>query len=232
MVTGAASGIGRQTALTLSHMGARVALVDRNAENLHQVKSELEGSGHSAFEFDLLDFSAYPKLFAAVTAGENILNGLVHCAGIARPIPLQSIRITDLEQIMGINYYAFLMLVQQYAKKKFSRGGSIVTVSAVNSHYPKKCMTVYAGSKRALEGAVSTLALELSPKEIRVNTVIAGAIDTPLSREALDSDPSIEASQLLGLGKPQDISNAILFLLSDASRFITGRHLFVDGGRL
>ena len=127
----------------------------------------------------------------------------------------------------------FVNVVNLFAKKKYNAGGSIVAVSAVNAHYPQKCMTLYASSKLAVEAAVRTLSLELADQGIRINSVIPGAVDTPMTKEvnALMLE-SIASKQLLGMQKPEQIADFIVYLLSDRANAITGRNLFSDGGML
>ena len=119
------------------------------------------------------------------------------------------------------------------AKKKYNIGGSIVGISALNAHYPQKCMTLYSASKAAVEATIRSLALELSGQHIRINSVIPGAVNTPMAKSVeLHTLNTIVAKQLLGIQSPEQIANLISFLLSDKSDAITGRNIFVDGGML
>lgn len=234
MVIGASSGIGEKTSLLLSQLGAKVVLVSRNSEKLERVKAQLSHPNeHVAIAYDVKDVEGSKELFDSAVKDGQKLNGLVYCAGIAKAVPMRVMSYAEYSNIFSINYYGFINTVSLFSKKKYNASGSIVAVSAVNAHYPQKCMTLYASSKIAIEAAVRTLSLELADIGIRINSVIPGAVDTPMS-EAVD--PSmlelITSKQLLGIQKPEQIADFIAYLLSDRASAITGRNLFSDGGRL
>ena len=235
LVTGASSGIGRSTSILLSQIGASVVLVSRNEDNLAETLSLMDNnSNHKCLACDLSYMEKIPALMKDAFSYNNIkLDGFVHCAGIGIGSPLMSLNIGMIDKIMNINYYSFLILTREFIKKQYNNGGSIVGISSIGAHKPQKCLSVYAGSKMALEGAVSTLSLELSPKGIRINTVVAGATDTPMMNYVGDLNPQIKSLKLNHpMAKPSDVANAIAFLLSDASPTITGKHLYVNGGFL
>ena len=212
MVTGASSGIGRETAILLSNLGAQVVLLGRDEQRLAETKDNLSGDGHVSISLELREFEKYADAFKQIKETGKKLDGFVHCAGIA-----------------------FMELMKHFAKKTNSDGGSVVCLSAINAHYPQKCMSVYAATKGALEMAVSSLAVELFEKKIRVNAVVPGPIATPMAAsfsEVSGEESNIVGQQLMALGEPADIANMTAYLLSDASKFITGRKFYVDGGRL
>lgn len=234
LITGASSGIGRAVAILASKLGASLILCARDEERLRKTHNKLEGfERHKCFAFDIKDFEKYEEVFAKAVSDGRKLDGLVHCAGIANPLPVRAMRPLAVTEIMDVNFHSFLYLMNAYAKRKNSCGGSVVAVSSVNSHYPQKYMSVYAASKAALEAAVKTMSLEVAAQNIRINCVIPGAVETPMMKM---TDPNvleeILSRQLLGVGQPEDIANMAVFLLSDAASFITGRSLYVDGGRL
>lgn len=236
LVTGASSGIGQALSISLSELGADVILVARNKNKLEKTLSMMSNGNHIIVPFDLTQFDLYKNFFNNIIKNGNKLNGLVHCAGIAKPIPINSFTNKLIQETMNINYYSFLELVKYYSKKTVSCGGSIVGVSSINTHKPEKCMTVYAGSKAALEASVKTMSIELIKKNIRINTVVPGAVDTEMSRKFIEQKEDLNSNyrannQLMGISKPIDIANIIVFLLSDASKFVTGRHYYIDGGR-
>ncbi len=234
MVIGAASGIGRETSILLSELGARVVVVDRNEEKLKETLQALnDPDRHISLVYDVCDFGGCKEIFdSAIEDGQKI-DGLVYCAGIAKPVPLRVMSEIEYNKIFSVNYFGFVNAVSVYSKRKYNSGGSVVGISAVNTHNPQKCMTLYASSKAAVEGAVKTMALELADQNIRINSVIPGAVDTPMS-EAVDTDirNAIVSRQLLGIQKPRQIAEVIAFLLSDSSSAITGRSMYCDGGML
>ena len=234
MVVGASSGIGRATAVLLSKLGAELLLVSRNVEKLERLKSEIDVEGkHRCMPFDVTDFDHYSELFDEAVSDGKKLDGLVYCAGTAKPVPLRVITLSEYSRLFAVNYYGFICMTQHYAKRKYNEGGSIVGVSAMNAHHPQKCMTLYASSKEAIEASVRSLALELTAHGIRINSVIPGAVDTKMSKSVDETTlNSIVERQLLGIQKPDDIANVIVFLLSGRSNAITGRNLYVDGGML
>lgn len=234
LVTGASSGIGREVSILLSKLGASVVLCGRNQDRLCETISLMENpEKHRSYSFDISDFQQCEEVFQDVVWDGYKLNGMVHCAGVAKAIPLRVMKYKDILEMFETNYMSFMKLTQLYAKKKYSDGGSIVAVSAANAHYPQKCMSIYAASKAALEASVKSLAIELTAQNVRINCVIPGAIDTSMMSEMSESERKLVGDkQLLGVGKPEDVANMIAFLLSDASSFVTGRSMYVDGGLL
>lgn len=235
LVTGASSGIGRETAILLSKLGADMVLIGRDIVRLQQTYEQLDVGNHQMIPFDLCNFDDYRYLFEQVSTGENKLSGMVHCAGIAKVIPIKAISYKNMLETMNVNYFSFMELVKYYSNKKYSCGGSIVAISAINAHYPQKCMSVYTGSKGALETSIKSLAIELHYKNIRINSIVAGPIKTPMSEKfskQAGDETNIVGTQLMGAGEPKDIANMVAFLVSEASCFSTGREFYVDGGRL
>lgn len=234
LITGASSGIGRATAVLASQMGAVLVLCGRDAQRLEETRATLsDPEKHCCIPFDVRDFDQYGDVFNHAVSDGVKLKGIVHCAGIAKVLPLRILKPSAVSEIMDVNFTSFMQLMAMYAKRKYSDGGSVVAISAANAHYPQKCMSVYAASKSALEAAVKTLALELAAQQIRINCVIPGAVNTSMMQDLDDNSRKlIEERQLLGVESPEDIANMIVFLLSEASSRITGRAMYVDGGML
>lgn len=234
MIVGASSGIGRATAILLSKLGANLVLVSRKSEQLNETRALLEqAEKHIVLPFDVSNFDNYKELFDKATLNGEKLSGLVYTAGIAKALPLRIITYGDYEGVFRINYYGFLAMTKFYAKRKYNNGGSIVGVSALNAHYPQKCMTIYSASKAAIEATIRSLALELAGQQIRINSVIPGAVNSPMAKDIDRSTlDAIVAKQLLGMQTAEQIANLIVFLLSEKANAITGRNLFVDGGML
>ena len=236
LVTGASSGIGRACAVLASRLGASVVLVARDEKRLRETLSEMSGSGHTPISFDLMDLEHYEEMFERCVS-EQKLNGVVHAAGIGPAIPIQAVSLAVMREIMNLNYFAFMELVKWFSKKKYSAGGSVVGISSVAGSVGWRGVSIYGGSKGAMDSSVRSLAIELASRNIRVNSVVPSNIRTPMFDEIVsvggdEATKRILAKQPLGLGEPEDVAHAVVFLLSDAARFITGTQLVVDGGYL
>ena len=237
LITGASAGIGKETAILLSKLGAKVILLDINDEGLKEVFSYLEGSDHHYFRYDLSDLDGIEQKVKEIVSICGAFDGFVNCVGIRCRRPLSMITPKVLNEIMSINLGSFIELVRCITKKKnFNEGLSIVGISSISSQKGGISVTAYAASKGAMDSAVRCLAKELAPKKIRLNTVVPAQINTPAYTEMLKMNGGAEdltlARQYLGLGEPSDVANAIAFLLSNSSRFITGSAIPVDGGFL
>lgn len=232
IVTGATSGIGRATAITCAQLGAKVVAVGRNLEQLDSLMQELEGNGHLAINADLTDEAQVQALLESVPA----VDGVACCAGVAEMKPFAFVTEEDVERVFKTNCFAPVMLVNKLLKaKKLNKGGSVVFVSSVDG--PKIVHagnSVYSGSKSALVGLARNMAIDLASKKIRVNCVLPGTTDTPMIRtENVTEEMLAETAKLFPLkrfAQPEEIANAIIFLLSDGASFITGTELTVDGG--
>lgn len=237
MITGASSGIGKAIAIQCSKLGADVIIVSRTVKKLEQTLSMLEKGNHRLLSFDLFNIQNIKELMDLCISDGIKLDGFVHSAGILPIIPIANINYEKMLETMKINYFSFMEITKQYSKRKYSNGGSIVAISSVSSFVGWKGASVYCGSKGALDSSVRALSLELAPKGIRVNTVVPSNIKTEMfdavqKLSGNESQELIVDKQPLGLGKSEDVANAVAFLLSDASRFITGTSLVVDGGYL
>lgn len=240
LVTGASSGIGRALCLNIAAHGGRVILIARDKEKLEDTVCAMEDSEqHIYFPYDLTDFEHYKDIFAMLKEKGIKLDGLVHCAGFTEILPLRIMNANNALKLFQIHYFAFIELTKFFAKKGVSNGGSIVGISAINAHTPQKCMTAYAAAKSAVESSCKTLALELAEKNIRINSVVVGGVNTNMAKEASSLVSATGTTyenpvsrQILGIQKPKQIADVISFLLSDESSCITGRTMFADGGLL
>ncbi len=236
LVIGASSGIGRQTAITLSQIGAKVILVARNEERLQSVICELEGAGHHYYPCDVSKVETIENLIKTIVAEAGPLDGLVYTAGMEAPVPLTQAKPDRVQEVFDINYFAFLETVRQATKKgRFNAGMRIVGISSVASVRGEKSRVIYSSSKGAMDAAIRCLAVELALKEICINSIEPSMIDTEMylrfAERLGEGSVTYKANrQFLGMGQPQDVANAVAFLLSPASRFITGISLPVDGG--
>lgn len=231
LVTGASSGIGRAIAVESARAGARLTILGRDPNRLEQTLAGLLGIGHNAVRFDLKD----PDDIVQMVSSLEKVDGVVHSAGITRVAPVKFITQADFNEIMSVNVYAAMELTKQLLiHKKIKKASSLVFVSSVaGGILPSTGQGVYAASKGALSAYAKVLALELAPRQIRANNILSAMVRTPLldamgiSAEALASD---EAKYPLGYGNPEDVAWAAVYLLSDASRWMTGNNLVIDGG--
>ena len=233
LVTGASSGIGRATAIECSKMGASVIITGRNEERLNETFKALEGEGHQQIVADLTNQEDIDNLVSQI----GTLDGLVNNAGLGRNKPIGFIKMDDLEYVHQTNVFACILLTKSLLKKKkINKGGSLVFTSSISSCLNTPGIAMYASSKAAVSSFMRSCAVELGEKQIRSNAVLPGMVETKLitrgdyTEEDLDKDRNLYP--LKRYGKPHEIAYAIIFLLSDASSWVTGTSLVVDGGRL
>ena len=232
LVTGASSGIGRATAIECSKMGARLVITGRDEARLQETFNALVGEGHFVVIADLTDEGQMDTLVEQTP----LLHGLVNNAGITETLPTQFIRRDKLERVLEVNTVAPILLTQKLLKKKkITKGSSIVFTCSISGTYVGVGGNVlYSTSKGAINGFVKNAALDLSVKGIRVNEVCPGMIDTHiLDKSSITSELlKVEASRypLKRFGKPEEVAYGIIYLLSDASSFMTGTGIVIDGG--
>ena len=235
LVTGASSGIGRGIAVECSKMGAKVVINGRNKERLQKTFDQLEGEGHIQIVADLSKQEDIERLANEVP----VLNGFVNSAGIPKICPVKRIDRQTLEEIMNVNAFGPILLTSQLLrKKKLQKKSSIVLIASISG----VCMAntgegPYAATKAALAGYTKTAAFELAAQGTRVNTICPGLVPTEiltLSNEMFSEDQLKETMYgrypLKRVGTPEDIANGAIYLLSDASSWVTGINLVIDGG--
>lgn len=234
IITGAGSGIGRETAIRASKQGAKVFMIDLSEEGLKETLSCLEGDGHKYFIADLTNLDTIAGIVKEIVEKNGLIDGLVHCAGISSRKPLNVLTKDGFSKVMDVNFYSFVELVRQACKKKnFLEGGSVVVMSSISSIRGYKAKTEYCVSKAAVDAFVRCMALELADRKIRVNSVMAAAVNTPMAQKARETNSAVGASSFeapLGMTEPYEVANTILFLLSDATKTITGTSILIDGG--
>lgn len=232
LVTGAASGIGKATALLCNQMGANVILVDLNEEGLKKTQEELTAKDNIAIPIDLTNEDAVTKSVSTLPK----LDGVVSNAGIVKSLLTKFNEKEDMEKIFKINTFSHINLVQELIKqKRINKGASIVFTSSMSGVFCGIAGgSLYGATKAALVGYAKALAIELAPRGIRVNTVHPGMIETPLTQgTALSKDILEEDAKNYPLGrygKPEEIAAAMVYLLSDATVWMTGSKLLIDGG--
>lgn len=232
LVTGASSGIGKAIAIECSKLGAQLFILGRNENRLKETFNELSGEGHEYIVTDLSLSSSFKEFCSIIPC----LDGIVHCAGLTKILPFQFVTKEDLDEVMNVNFYAPAELSRLLLKnKKINKEGSVVFISSVSGVYCSAvASSIYSASKGAVNGLVKGMALDLAPKGIRVNCVNPGMVDTniltesDITKEQLKED--MKRYPLKRYGKPEEIAYAVIYLLSDASKWVTGSNLLIDGG--
>ncbi|MDR3287234.1 MAG: SDR family oxidoreductase [Prevotellaceae bacterium] len=232
LVTGASSGIGRAVAVACAEMGANIVLTARNEQRLNETLSLMSSKNHTKIIADLTDFQQITQLV------ENLpkLDGFVSIAGIAKTLVANLAENQDIEEVFRANTFSAISLTQQLIQqKKLNKNASLVYISSISGvKIGYVGGGLYGASKAALEGFIKGTALELAPRGIRLNTVVPAMIETPLlahseiSQEQLAEDA--KRYPLKRYGKSEEVAYAAVYLLSDATQWITGTSLLIDGG--
>ncbi|MCT4588714.1 MAG: SDR family oxidoreductase [Carboxylicivirga sp.] len=237
VVTGASSGIGRACAILCAQQGARLLLIGRNVERLQETVDQAEnGQQHQTLQVDLCDYESVEEQMKQLLPQLGNIHGLVNCAGISTTLPFNSVRTEKMRHFFETNVFATLHLTRLLLKsKRFEKAGSVVFISSVMGVVGSAGKSLYSMTKGALISASRSLALEYAPKKIRFNCISPGVVETPMSQKAVYSRSEqalnqIKALHPLGLGNANDVAQSCIFLLSDASSWITGINLVVDGG--
>ena len=234
LVTGASSGIGRSTAIECSKAGAKVVLTARNEERLKDTLSMLKGEGHCYIVADLANEEQMDRLVAEIP----IIDGLVNNAGFNVMQLVPFIKDEDLIKVMRLNLEAPILLTHKVVKKKkIAKESSIVFTSSIaGKGVCSAGNSLYSASKGGLTAFMKNAALELASKKIRCNAVLPGMVETPLKEGKSNiTEEQWEINRQLyplkRFGNPEDVAYAIIYLLSDASAWMTGSELVIDGGR-
>lgn len=238
LVTGASSGLGRDVARLLASLGARIVATGRNAERLLSTLALLPAGEHASEIATLDSADAAADWLKGLVGKYGPFTGIFHGAGIELVRPIRLTKSAQIDELFGSSTFAALGLARAAAQKgAMTDGGSMVFMSSVAGQRGTAGMVTYSAAKAAIDGLVRSLAAEMAPRGIRVNGLAAGAVETEMHErlaatlgEAGLAD--YRQRHLLGFGRPEDVSNAAAFLFSDASRWITGTTLVVDGGYL
>ncbi|MDQ2822610.1 MAG: SDR family oxidoreductase [Pseudomonadota bacterium] len=230
LVTGASSGIGRAVAIECARVGASLVVTGRDQARLDETMALMAPSAHGAHLAVVADLTN-PDQLTRLAEAAGQLDGVVHSAGIDGVAPVRMLRQAQLESVMATNYIAPVMLTQKLLyRKQLENGASLVFLSSIAAHTGTVGLGPYGSSKAALEGFIQPLALEIAPRGMRANTLAPGLVDTPLINYAVEWLAEQAKKYPLGLGRPEDVAYAAIYLLSDASRKVTGTHLHLDGG--
>lgn len=237
LVTGASSGIGREICVTLAGLGASVLAVARNEERLRKLMGELGENGHSYAIVDMDNPETLPEQLLSLSRARGKLNGIVHAAGLRVSDPLRMFDLKAYDRMWSINVRAAFMLAKGFESRQVrtESDASVVWISSIAALTGDSAISGYASTKGALIAGARALAVEWARRAIRINCIAPGCIKGPMLEGMIASlGPNaysdLESQHLLGLGVPSDVANACAFLLSDASRWITGTTLVVDGG--
>lgn len=233
LVTGASSGIGQETAIQCSKLGATVIITGRSAERLNETLNMMEGSNHSMIIADLTSSDDIAKI--ATEAPD--LDGLVNNAGVVHTSLVRFIKKEDIERVFQTNEFAPILLTKELLKKKkVKKNASIVFTASTAAFSNALGNSLYSASKAGLCAYMRSCAKELADKGIRANAVCPGMVETKLIRGGAFSEDDLkkdmERYPLKRYGKPEEIAYAMIYLLSDASSWVTGTSLVIDGGRL
>lgn len=231
-VTGSSTGIGKEIAIGCSKMGAQIIITGRNTEGIQVTFDELQPNKNNIYIIaDLQKDVDLEKLVESLPP----LDGIVFNAGIIKTVPVSFIKKQQILDVFDVNFTSSVILIQKIlSKKKIKKGGSICFISSVASSYVNIGNSLYSASKGAVNSFTKALALELASKNIRVNAILPGFIETKiLEKSNIDQDSIKEHLKKYPLGRfgsPNDIANAAIYLLSDASQWTTGSLITVDGG--
>lgn len=229
LITGASSGIGRAIAVECSKMGAMVNIVGRDKARLGETCDQLVGKHNTSFQADLTSENDLDSLVSRLSP----LDGFVHSAGIIKRVPLKLITAEVYENLLRINLIAPASLTKKLYKAKLLKPeSSIVMISSVGSNVASLGNIMYMSSKGGLNSFMKGSALELASQGIRVNCIEPGMVKTNLTKEISDEDihNDILRYPLGRYGFPEEIAYAAIYLLSDASKWMTGSILKIDGG--
>ena len=231
LVTGASSGIGQATAVECAQMGAEVVITGRDTERL-QATADLVGTPKALIAADLTNLEDVERLVATLPP----LDGAVLCAGNSTTLPLQFGSREKFDEMFNVNFFAPVELLRlMYKKKVLQKGASVVLIASIGgTHSFMPGNGVYGASKAALNSLMKYAAREYTSRKIRVNSICPGMVDTPLiHRGTITEEQLAEDAKRYPLGrygKPDDIANGVVYLLSDASSWLTGHDLVIDGG--
>ena len=234
LITGASSGIGRATAVLFSGLGAELILTARSAEKLNETRALLTSPDHH--RIITADLSSQAEIESMV-AEMPAIDGLVHACGKVLPVPVKFIRDKQLQDVFSVNYFSAVHTVAELLKhKKLNTHASVAFISSVSTLHAYFGGGPYISSKAALEGYAKVLALELVPKKIRVNVLQPALVNTAIFESTIDAAintaemDKLIAQYPLGIGQPQDVAQALAYFISDASKWVTGTCLKMDGG--
>lgn len=237
LITGASSGIGKQTAIFFSQQGAKVIVTGRNQQRLTETFNDLKGNKHFSLCANLDSPDDIERLIKSAVSEMGPLDGVVHCAGVQKTLPVKMLKENHFDEIFNANVKSAQFIAKSISRKgRFNpQGLSLIFLSSVAAICGEPAISTYAASKAALQGLSKSLALELARLKVRVNCIAPGVVKTEMAEGLFDKltpeqYAAIDEKHPLGLGTPEDVAYAAAFLTSDMSRWVTGTTLYVDGG--
>lgn len=233
LVVGASSGMGRRIAIDCSKMGAKMVIASRNEAKLNDVVLQMEGDGHTVIATDITNQEEIESLVENIP----VVDGLVISSGIAFTSPISFCTRSKLDHVFNLDFFAYTEIVRlMYKKKKINKGGSIVLFGSVAGGFSVGYGNmVYGTAKSALNSFMKYAALEFATKKIRVNSINPGMVNTPMTENTTFTEEELQKDMnenypLQRYGEVEDIAPAAIYLLSDASSWMTGQALVIDGG--
>ena len=237
LVTGASSGIGRKCAISCSQMGAKVVLIDKDNKGLKQTFDLLKSENHLYYSHDLTNYSGLEPIIKDAVSKLGKISGFVHSAGIEITLPLRMMKPESYERLFAVNTVSCFEISKILSSKKYvSRtGSSFIFIASIRGVLGESGAIGYCSSKGALIAGMKAMALELANRNIRVNCISPAIVETVMTKQLFEQVSEESKNEILnmhpmGFGEPKDVANACIYLLSDASKWVTGINLIVDGG--
>lgn len=233
IVFGASSGMGRQTAIQLSQLGARLVLVSRNEASLRETASMLQGDNHFILPCDISDFDAAQNVVKEAVNKDKIkLDGCVFSVGVYAMYPVSTVKMQPVLEMFKTNFFSFTAILKSFASRRISNdGASFVSISSRAAMMPDKAQGIYGATKAAINSYTVAAAKELSLRMLRINTVCPEAVDTPMGSGIKAMPPErLQRTYPLGLLTAEDVANTVIYLLSSYSAKVTGQSLWLSAG--
>ncbi|MDP3928529.1 MAG: SDR family oxidoreductase [Bacteroidota bacterium] len=236
VICGASKGIGFNLAQTIDALGGTMILHASSDEGIQKLKETFKSNKHVFFQANFAEPTQLEQAWQEQIGSAQKVDGFVNCVGLRSRRPINLLKSELVLEVLSANFVSHIEMIRILTKKNaYNAGLSIIGISSIAAHSGGAGVTAYAASKAAMEAATRCLAKELHKKQIRLNTIVCGQIHTEaydaLMETKTDSDQVLER-QFMGLGKPQEVTDIILFLLGAQSRFITGASIPADGGYL
>ncbi|MGN0701821.1 MAG: 3-oxoacyl-[acyl-carrier-protein] reductase [Lentihominibacter sp.] len=233
VITGGASGIGKQTAIRLAQLAENIVVVDRNIDGAAELIENLQkaGNGAKAISLDVTDFEAVKKAAAEIKKEFGSIDILVNCAGIRKDGLLAMMKEEAFDQVIDVNLKGTFNMVRHCAPIMMKqKSGSIINIASVAGTMGNAGQTNYSASKAGVIGITKSVARELVSRGVRCNAVAPGFVGTEMTAEFADNEEVIASIPMKRMGKPEEVAELIAFLASDSSSYITGQVINIDGG--